>query len=73
MSLVIECRYNYVSMGLILSSFAKLLLILMIIWDYSLLEYSWLVHCLVFSSNAEALSGALVIKKFRVTYSNRDD
>jgi len=50
-------KYNYISMALILSSFAKLLLILMIIWDYMYeMEYAWLVHILVLTSNAEALS-----------------
>ncbi|KAI9312291.1 Arv1-like family-domain-containing protein, partial [Dichotomocladium elegans] len=48
-------RYNYVSMALIISSFGKMLLILMVIWDYKQLEYSWLVSLIVFASNAEAL------------------
>ena len=39
-----------------MSSFPKLLLILMIIWDYNQLEYSWLVQFMVLTSNAEALS-----------------
>lgn len=44
-------------MALVLSSFAKLLLILMIIWDYVYeLEYTWLVNIFVLTSNAEALS-----------------
>lgn len=48
-------------MALILSSFAKLLLILMIIWDYMYeLQYSWLVNILVLTSNAEALSGTFI-------------
>lgn len=50
-------KYNYVSMAMILSSFGKLLLILMVIWDYNELEYSWLVNLLVLTSNVEALSG----------------
>ena len=49
-------KYNYLSTALIISSFAKLLLILMVIWDFDL-EYSWLVGIIVLSSNAEALSG----------------
>ena len=51
-------KYNYVSMALILSSFAKLLLILMIVWDYynqHHLAYAWLVNILVWTSNVEAL------------------
>lgn len=50
-------RYNYVSMALIISSFGKMLLILMVIWDYKQLEYSWLVSTIVLASNTEALSG----------------
>ncbi|KAI8987916.1 Arv1-like family-domain-containing protein [Mycotypha africana] len=49
-------RYNYISMALIISSFGKMLLILMVIWDYKQLEYSWLVSILVLASNTEALS-----------------
>lgn len=44
-------------MALIISSFGKMLLILMVIWDYKQLEYSWLVSLIVLASNAEALSG----------------
>ncbi|ORY94474.1 Arv1 protein [Syncephalastrum racemosum] len=50
-------RLNYVSMALIISSFGKMLLILMVIWDYKQLEYSWLVSIIVLASNVEALSG----------------
>ncbi|KAL1933257.1 hypothetical protein VTP01DRAFT_7347 [Rhizomucor pusillus] len=48
--------YNYVSMALIVSSFGKMLLILMAIWDYKQVEYSWLVSFIVLASNTEALS-----------------
>ncbi|CAO3682819.1 unnamed protein product [Rhizopus stolonifer] len=51
-----QIRYNYVSMALIISSFGKMLLILMVIWDYRQLEYSWLVGTIVLASNIEALS-----------------
>lgn len=34
-----------------------MLLILMVIWDYKQLEYSWLVSIIVLASNTEALSG----------------
>jgi hypothetical protein len=50
-------RYNYISMALIISSFGKMLLIFMVIWDYKQLEYSWLVSIIVLASNTEALSG----------------
>ncbi|KAI8092491.1 Arv1-like family-domain-containing protein [Halteromyces radiatus] len=49
-------RYNYISMALIISSFGKMLLILMVIWEYEQLEYSWLVSIIVLASNVEALS-----------------
>jgi len=49
-------KYNYVSMALILSSFGKLIIILMVIWDYNDMEYSWGVNVFVLTSNAEALS-----------------
>lgn len=46
-------------MALIISSFGKMLLILMVIWDYKQLEYSWLVSIIVLASNTEALSGMI--------------
>ncbi|KAI8838629.1 Arv1-like family-domain-containing protein [Chytridium lagenaria] len=55
-SLILE-SYNRISIALIVSSFGKLLLILMVIWDYNELEYAWLVNVLVLISNLEALSG----------------
>lgn len=57
-------KYNYVSMALIISSFGKMLLILMVIWDYKQLEYSWLVGVIVLASNTEALSGIVCIDDF---------
>lgn len=60
-------RYNYVSMALIISSFGKMLLILMVIWDYKQLEYSWLVSIIVMASNIEALSG---IYKYKYIYTH---
>ncbi|KAI7893576.1 Arv1-like family-domain-containing protein [Mucor mucedo] len=58
-------RYNYVSMALIISSFGKMLLILMVIWDYKQLEYSWLVSIIVLASNTEALSVYMDIPYFQ--------
>ncbi|KAL7325818.1 hypothetical protein PS15p_208252 [Mucor circinelloides] len=58
-------RHNYVSMALIISSFGKMLLILMVIWDYKQLEYSWLVSIIVLASNTEALSVYLNIPYFQ--------
>ncbi|KAI8886913.1 Arv1-like protein, partial [Backusella circina FSU 941] len=55
--LTLHIRYNYISMALIISSFGKMLLIFMVIWDYKQLEYSWLVSIIVLASNTEALSG----------------
>ncbi|KAK9766782.1 sterol homeostasis protein [Basidiobolus ranarum] len=60
-------KYNYVSMALIISSFGKLLLILMVIWDYNELEYSWLLSVFVFASNLEALSVFLDFGYLRTT------
>ncbi|KAJ1975317.1 sterol homeostasis protein [Dimargaris verticillata] len=42
---------------LVISSFGKLLTILIVIWNYSEAHYSWMLNVLVFTSNAEALSG----------------
>ncbi|KAI9144001.1 Arv1 protein [Paraphysoderma sedebokerense] len=50
---------NQTSAALILSSFEKLLLILMVIWGYNRLEYSWVFSLLVVSSNVEGLSGTI--------------
>ncbi len=52
-------KYNYVSMALILSSFSKLLLILMIIWDYNEIQYTWVVGLYALASNVEALTAFL--------------
>lgn len=54
-------------MALIVSSFGKMLLILMVIWDYKQLEYSWLVSIIVLTSNIEALSGKSKQLKKRLT------
>lgn len=61
-------KYNYITTTLIISSFGKMLLILMVIWDYTELEHSWhLVNFIVFTSNVEALSGKFfVLKKMEV-------
>lgn len=50
---------NRISMATTVSSFGKLLLILMVIWDYGDLKYTWLVSLLVLRSNLEALSALL--------------
>ncbi|ORX84679.1 hypothetical protein BCR32DRAFT_266192 [Anaeromyces robustus] len=49
-------KYNYVTIALIISSFSKLLLILMVIWSYDGINYSWYIDIIVFTSNVEALS-----------------
>lgn len=54
-------------MAIIISSFGKMLLILMVIWDYStksMFDYSWLISVLVLASNFEALSVLLDIGAF---------
>jgi hypothetical protein len=53
-------KYNYLSMALIISSFTKLISLLMAIWNYVHLEYSWLLNCLVLTSNAEATTGKML-------------
>ncbi|KAH6565228.1 hypothetical protein BASA50_006006 [Batrachochytrium salamandrivorans] len=47
---------NQLSMALVLSSFGKILLIVMVVWDYGQFDPSILVNMLVFTSNIEALS-----------------
>ncbi|RKO94546.1 Arv1-like family-domain-containing protein [Blyttiomyces helicus] len=49
-------EYHRISSAVVVSSFGKLLLIVMVIWDYNELQYSWLISILVMTSNAEALS-----------------
>lgn len=44
-----------VLLALVVSSFGKLVHILMLIWNFNELEYSWLVNASVLTSNAEAL------------------
>ncbi|CAG8443802.1 5687_t:CDS:2 [Funneliformis caledonium] len=48
-------KYNYITIALIISSFGKILLILMVIWDYNEFKYSWLINIVVITSNVEAL------------------
>lgn len=55
------------SIALIVSSFPKLLLILMIIWDYNAFSNSWLVDLLVVTSNIEALRVFLKISYLKST------
>ena len=52
-------KYNYVSMALVISGFGRLLVLLMVIWDYNELEYSWLISIFVFTSNMEAVAGKI--------------
>ncbi|KAI8921536.1 Arv1 protein [Entophlyctis helioformis] len=49
-------QYNQMSMALVVSSFGKILLIVMVVWDYGNLDPSFLVNVLVCTSNMEALS-----------------
>ena len=49
------------SLGVVLSSFGKLLLIAMAIWNFSDLEHSWLINVIVLSSNSVALSGMNIL------------
>jgi len=58
-------KYNYVTMALTLSSFAKSILIPMLIWDYHDLAYLWIVNVFVASSNMLALSVFLNVQHRR--------
>ena len=49
-------KYNYVTMAIILSSFGKLIIVLMVIWDYNDMEYAWWANVFVLTSNAEAIA-----------------
>lgn len=51
-----------ISLGIVLSSFGKLLLIAMAIWNFSDLEHSWLINVIVLASNSVALSGMIFFK-----------
>lgn len=50
-------RMDSLVAGLILSSFGKLLHIVMVIWDYHEREFSYLINMTVFTSNLEAIAG----------------
>ena len=50
-----------ISCALVISSFGKLLLLCLSIWDYNDLEYSWLFGLVIFMTNSVALSGILII------------
>ncbi|OZJ05498.1 hypothetical protein BZG36_01892 [Bifiguratus adelaidae] len=51
--------YPQVTTALIISSFGKMLPILMVIWDYNEQSYAWLISLVVLTSNAEALAAFL--------------
>ena len=57
-------RMDSVVTGMILSSFGKMLHIVMVIWDYHEMEFSYLINVTVFTSNMEALSGNLSSCKY---------
>lgn len=50
-------RMDSIIAGLVLSNFGKLLHVVMVIWDYNDMEFSYLIKMTVFTSNLEALSG----------------
>ncbi|KAG0270598.1 sterol homeostasis protein [Actinomortierella ambigua] len=61
-------KYNYITTALIISSFGKMLMMLMVIWDYTELEYSWLlINLIVFTSNIEALSACRILMQIAFT------
>lgn len=52
-------RSNYLAMAIVISSFAKLMHILMVIWDYNDFRYSWLINLFVYTSNVESIGSNL--------------
>ncbi|KAI8904329.1 Arv1-like family-domain-containing protein [Gorgonomyces haynaldii] len=56
---------NRLSMGLILSSFGKILLLVMVIWEYGNLDPSFLVNSFVLICNFEALAVMLNVSLFQ--------
>jgi hypothetical protein len=52
---------NLLSMSLILSSFGKILLLVMVIWDYGNLDPSFMINIFVIFSNMCAVNGIIDI------------
>lgn len=59
-----QTRYNYLVMAIILSSFGKVFVFLMIIWNY---DHYWinffLIELFVFTSNVLAVRGLSFLKE----------
>ncbi len=53
-------KYNYLLMAIILSSFGKGLLFLMMVWDYTF-QFSTFLDAFILSSNVVALKGMFVV------------
>lgn len=64
-------RLGQVAMAVIVSSFCKLIISLMVIWDFNELSYSWLINVFVLTSNTEAIIALFDVKSHpRVFYGN---
>ncbi|KXN65675.1 hypothetical protein CONCODRAFT_62082, partial [Conidiobolus coronatus NRRL 28638] len=59
-------KYNYVIITIIISSFSKLLLIAIVIWNYHQIEFSWLLTLLSWTSNFVALKTFLQFNNIKV-------
>ncbi|TPX45588.1 hypothetical protein SeMB42_g03943 [Synchytrium endobioticum] len=51
----VKQRYDIICLSIVISSFGKLLPLLMVIWDYEGVEYVWVAQVFVLVSNMEAL------------------
>ncbi|KAJ1919057.1 hypothetical protein H4219_002211 [Mycoemilia scoparia] len=49
--------WRAISMATVLSNFGKIMMILLVIWDYDEPYYPWLLSTLTFSSHSTAVSG----------------
>lgn len=54
-----ECSALRIVEAIVFSSFAKLFYLVMVIWDYQELNYSWVLRFFVFTSNTEAIRACI--------------
>jgi hypothetical protein len=67
-------RYNYLVMAIILSSFGKVFVFLMMIWDYDIVTFTTLISLFVLTSNVLAVRGkCLVVNKHQLSVCLRHD
>jgi Arv1-like family len=51
--------FQHIGTALVVSSFCKLIIMFMVIWDFGELAYAWLINIFVLTSNAEAIYALL--------------